>query len=141
MAQIGALLLVVASFFMWCSRGRRWRRERRLWADSPFRTGGTSGHMIMDDIDRTWAKVTAGRQTGRYTANLALACLTLVGVLDVVLILTQQPTVTQYIQALVPNLWARVGVMMFAVGQTWAVFGRKGALTVALGCIYGHLFW
>jgi len=131
MAQFGAFLILLATALMWASKGRRWRLTRRKLDD----------WIQPDKLDWLMARVQAANETGRYTRNAAVACLVLVGVLDIILLLLHEPTVTQYIQGLVPNLWARAGLMVFAVAHTWAVFGLRGALTVALGCIYGHLFW
>ena len=128
MAQFGAFLILLATVFMWASKGRRLRFRRKLYRD-------------VRRVSDEWRERYVARHAGRYTRNAAVACLVLVGVLDIILLLLHEPTVTQYIQGLVPNLWARAGLMVFAVAHTWAVFGLRGALTVALGCVYGHLFW
>jgi hypothetical protein len=70
----------------------------------------------------------------------AVCVLVAVGVIDLVLIDSQQPTISEFIRQWLPGLWG-VLAMIVVVAQTWSIFGLRGLVPVLIGCILGHLFW
>jgi len=132
---MGAALLVLSSALMWVSRGRRWRVERGLRAASIDPPGADNRRQARERIGEV-----ARSAVGRWTLDAAIICLAEVGILDLWLLWLGDPTITQYVRTVLPG-WTGVGVMIYALGQTWAVFGARGLLPAVNACIWGHLFW
>lgn len=70
----------------------------------------------------------------------ALATFIAVGVIDIVLAVKKEQTISQGIHKWFPQ-WGDTIVMIFLLACTWAIWGVTGFLPVIMGVIIGHLFW
>lgn len=71
---------------------------------------------------------------------VALGILLFVVIIDVILVLKSEKTISQWIHKLFPkavDMIIMIGLLVF----TWFVFGAEGFLPVCIGAIMGHLFW
>jgi len=72
---------------------------------------------------------------------LLLIVLICVGVFDLYLLHTKQPTFSQRIHRLFPK-WLDIVIMCVLLGCVWWLFGGVGTFVkVLIGVIVGHLFW
>ena len=65
-------------------------------------------------------------------------CLT--GLLDIILIVTQFPTITCYVRRWLPR-WADLVLLAVTLGVVWYLFGVEIFMLVLAGNVHGHLGW
>ena len=71
---------------------------------------------------------------------IALGTFIAVGIVDIVLAVQKQKTISQGIHKWFPQ-WGDTIVMVALLAFTWIVWGVTGFLPVIMGVIIGHLFW
>jgi hypothetical protein len=134
MQLLGALLIVLASVLMWSSKvSSHWSKKHLHDANCKH------------DTSHRWPKdiLAKSKRHGRMATStlwVSFGVLCAVGVIDLILVGTGQQTISQYIRTLFPT-WLDIALMCYLVFQTWMIFKIRGLIPMALGCIYGHLFW
>jgi len=71
---------------------------------------------------------------------VALGALLAVGVIDIVLVVKKEKTISQWIHKLFPKAIDAV-IMVGIAAYTWAIWGAAGFLPIVMGIVIGHLFW
>lgn len=71
---------------------------------------------------------------------IALAILGIIGIIDIILAIKKEDTISQWIHSLFPQ-WIDYIVMGIIGFYTWMIWGVEGFLPVFIGIIIGHLFW
>ena len=127
MQLAGVIVILAAIVLYYASAGAQWQVKRRR---------------KISKRKYDWWELPLKHVSYRKVLWCGNACLMVAGLLDAVLKWgVKQPTITTYIQGLLPAYWVGIVIMLVVAAGAWLANGVKGQSSFTIGIILGHLFW